>query len=118
VAPFTAEKPLSGFLGPGVLWTGDLAFEGRFRVDGTFRGRIFSEHLLEVGETGVVEGQIDVAEAVVSGRLSGTIHVKGQLLVESTGRIEGDLTVGQLVQRRGAEVKAKVTRNWEKVRRG
>lgn len=117
MAPFAVEKPIAGFLGPGVLWTGDLAFEGRLRVDGAFRGRMYSEDTLEIGETGTVEGQVDVAMAVVAGLLSGTIRVKGKLVVESTGRVEGDLMVGQLEQHRGAQMKAKVTRSWAKVKR-
>lgn len=111
---FAAQRPLTGYLGPGVLWTGDLVFEGRFRVDGTFRGRIFSEDLLEIGPTGIVEGQVDVSEAVVAGLLKGELRVRKRLLLESGGRVEGELIVAQVEQRRGASLKAKVTRTWER----
>ena len=44
--------PLTGYLGAGAVWSGDLSFEGRVRVDGTFKGRIYSEGILEVGASG------------------------------------------------------------------
>ena len=58
-------------------YEGDLSFEGRVRVDGLFRGRIFTEEILEVGEEGRIEGEVDAKILVVAGMVDGTIRVRG-----------------------------------------
>jgi cytoskeletal protein CcmA (bactofilin family) len=110
---FSPDAPLAGYLGPGSLWTGEIAFEGRLRVDGTFRGKLFSEQRLEIGPGGTVEGQVDVDEAVVAGVLKGRLRVRSLLVIETDGRVEGELIVGRIEQRRGATLQARVRRSWE-----
>ena len=98
-----AEAPLT-VMGPGTRWEGDLTFEGRVRVDGHFDGRMYTEDLLEVGTEGRIEGEIDVARAVVSGTVNGMLRVREHLLVESTGRIEGEIRYGKLCIESGGQV--------------
>ena len=43
------ELSLNAVMGHGAHYEGDLSFEGRVRVDGTFVGRIYTEDCLEVG---------------------------------------------------------------------
>jgi len=93
----TAQDPqqeLSALMGAGSSYEGDLSFEGRVRVDGHFTGRIYTEDCLEVGVGGVVSGECDVARAIVSGRIEGTIRVREHLLVEPGGCVDGKLDAG------------------------
>ena len=90
MARSTQEPPLT-VMGPGTHWDGDLTFEGRVRVDGTFEGRLYTEDMLEVGQEGRIEGELDVARAIVSGTIIGKMRVRDSLVMESTGRIEGHL---------------------------
>jgi len=100
--------PLNALLGRGATYEGDLSFEGRVRVDGLFRGRIFTEEILEVGEEGRIEGEVDAQTLVVAGMVDGTIRVRGVLRVEATGRLHGEVHTEKLVIREGAQVNAKV----------
>jgi cytoskeletal protein CcmA (bactofilin family) len=100
--------PLNALLGRGATYEGDLSFEGRVRVDGLFRGRIFTEEILEVGEEGRIEGEVDAQILVVAGMVDGTIRVRGLLRVESTGRLHGEVHTEKLVVREGAQVNAQV----------
>jgi len=102
--------PLTGLLGAGTLVEGDISFEGRLRIDGRFRGRIYSDDLLEVGEQGYIEGQVDVARAVVAGVVEGMLQVRDALEVESTAVIRGELVVARIRVAPGATVEAKVRR--------
>ncbi len=104
------QHPLMGLLGAGAVWSGDLSFEGRVRVDGTFKGRIYSEGILEVGLSGRVEGIVDVAEAVVSGVMDGRLRVREHLLVTDTGTVTGDLHVAHVKVEPGGRLEARVTR--------
>jgi cytoskeletal protein CcmA (bactofilin family) len=108
VAP--PQHPLMGLLGAGAVWSGDLSFEGRVRVDGTFKGRIYSEGILEIGVSGRVEGIVDVAEVVVAGTMDGRLRVREHLLVTDTGAVTGDLHVAHMKVEPGGRMEARITR--------
>jgi cytoskeletal protein CcmA (bactofilin family) len=78
------------------------------RVDGHFNGRMYTEDLLEVGTEGRVEGELDVARAVVSGTVNGKLRVREHLLIESTGRVDGVVDTAVLEVRPGATISATV----------
>ncbi len=85
------HEPGLTVMGPGTHYDGDLTFEGRVRVDGHFEGRMYTEDVLEVGLDGRIEGEFDVARAIISGTVDGQMRVREHLVVEATGRIEGKL---------------------------
>jgi len=91
-------------MGPGTKWDGDLTFEGRVRVDGHFEGRMYTEDVLEVGMDGFIEGEVDVARAIVSGKVDGALRVREHLVVESSGRIDGTLDAAVVDLRPGARL--------------
>jgi cytoskeletal protein CcmA (bactofilin family) len=99
-------RPLNALLGRGATYEGDLSFEGRVRVDGVFRGRIYTDELLEVGESGRIEGEIDAEELIVAGVVDGKVRVRGILTVESTGALLGEIDATSMVTRDGAKIKA------------
>jgi cytoskeletal protein CcmA (bactofilin family) len=103
----TPEPPLT-VMGPGTHWDGDLTFEGRVRVDGHFEGRMYTEDVLEVGTEGHIEGELDVARAIVSGSVEGKLRVRDTLVVEPTGRIVGHLDAAVVEIRPGAFMDAVV----------
>jgi len=96
------DPPLAALFGPGAHHQGDLSFEGRVRVDGRFTGRIYTEELLELGASGVIEGEADVARAVLAGRFSGRLRVRERLVLEPTAHVEGAADVGVLEMQPGA----------------
>jgi cytoskeletal protein CcmA (bactofilin family) len=65
---------------------GLLSFEGTTRIDGRLKGRIFSRHLLIVGPTGVIEGDLRVGSIIVYGKVKGTISAEQR--VEAKGKAE------------------------------
>ena len=106
------DRPLNGMLSTGTRMTGDLVFEGRFRLDGDFFGRIYSDDLLEVGASARIEGNIDVAEAIIAGFVDGDVRVRERLVIMATAEIRGELhTPERVVVKRGARIDAKVSRD-------
>ncbi len=103
-----APAPLAALLGKGARYSGDLTFEGRVRLDGHFKGQIHTEDVLEVGESGVVEGHVDAATLIVSGRVAGSIRATQRLIVTRTGNVSGDVDAAQLEVEVGARFDAKV----------
>jgi cytoskeletal protein CcmA (bactofilin family) len=102
------ERPLAALLGKGAQFGGDLTFEGRVRVDGTFRGRIYTEDTLEIGEPGLVDGEIDAAVLVVAGVASGQVRARDRLVLEATGRLLGQVDTPSLEVRPGGRIDAVV----------
>ena len=99
---------LAALLGKGARYSGEMSFDGRVRVDGNFTGRIFTDDVLEIGETGVVDGQIDAATLIVAGVAKGDIHARERLVVQPTGLLEGQVDARILEVWPGGRVNAQV----------
>ncbi len=95
-------------MGPGARYEGDLSFEGRVRIDGTFIGRLYSEDVLEVGPTGRVEGEAEVAHAVIAGVVEGSLRVRRRLVLQPTAVVKGRLDAGRLEVKPGARLEGEV----------
>lgn len=103
-----SEPALAGLLGKGAHYRGDLVFQGRVRIDGELIGKVTSDDLLEIGHTGRVEGEVDVAQLLVAGVVDGHIRVRERCTILETARILGRLETPWLDVRNGARIRADV----------
>lgn len=87
------QDDISGFLAEGTEIHGEVRFREVLRVDGKITGKVISEKELVVGETGEVEAEVDVGTLSVSGKVTGTLHVKEKVEIHPKGRVVGDLTI-------------------------
>src|ERR1044071_3446326 len=91
----TAAKHALGeittLLGRGASFEGKLTFEGTVRIDGRFKGEVFSDDVLVIGEGAIAEAEIDVGEIIVQGTVLGNIKAKRAIEVHAPGRIKGDI---------------------------
>jgi cytoskeletal protein CcmA (bactofilin family) len=108
VAGEPAGLPVTGWLGVGSTWTGDLVFAGRVRIDGTLVGSVRSEDLLDLGAAGRVEGEVHVAQALVAGVLVGRLHATERVTLLETARVSGEVECPWLDVRPGARLDATV----------
>lgn len=65
---------------------------------------MYTEDVLEVGMDGSIQGEVDVARAIVSGKVDGAMRVREHLLVETSGVIEGKLDAAVVEIRAGGRV--------------
>jgi cytoskeletal protein CcmA (bactofilin family) len=90
-----ARQPAAGeittLLGHGATFEGKLTFEGTVRIDGRFKGEVFSDGVLVIGEGAQVEAQIDVGEVIIQGTVVGNITAKRSIEIHAPGRMKGDL---------------------------
>src|SRR5678815_562117 len=82
---------ITTLLGRGASFEGKLTFEGTVRIDGRFKGEIFSDDTLVVGEGAIVEAEIDIGEIIVQGTIIGNIKAKRSLEIHAPGRVKGDI---------------------------
>ncbi len=96
------EHKITGFFDKDTEFTGDLTFQGSFRIDGHFKGTIVSDSVLVIGEQGKVEADIKVGCLVVNGEVKGTVQASDRVEVHSCGKIFGTITAPILVVQEGA----------------
>ena len=92
----TAAKPtalgeITSLLGRGSAFEGKLTFEGTVRIDGRFRGEVFSDDTLVIGEGALVEAEIDIGEIIIQGTVVGNIKAKRSIEIHAPGRVKGDI---------------------------
>lgn len=90
-AKHAAMGEITTLLGRGATFDGKLTFEGTVRIDGRFRGEVFSDDTLVVGEGALVEAEIDVGEIIIQGSVNGNIKAKRSIEIHAPGRVKGDV---------------------------
>ncbi|MBI5563015.1 MAG: polymer-forming cytoskeletal protein [Deltaproteobacteria bacterium] len=85
-----------------MLIEGKLTFADTVRIDGNFKGEINATGTLVVGEGGVVEGQIRVGSAVITGEIKGTLDASARVEIKSPGRVLGEMHTPNLIIGDGA----------------
>lgn len=92
-----------GWIGRGIEVKGDITFADRLQVDGKTNGKLTSDSgTLIVGESGQIEGQIDVGVCVVHGSVDGNLIARSKLEIRKTGRVHGDVITPVLLVEEGA----------------
>jgi cytoskeletal protein CcmA (bactofilin family) len=86
-----AAGEITTLLGRGAQFEGKLTFEGTVRIDGRFKGEVFSEDVLVIGDGAQVEATIDVGEVIIQGTVVGNIIAKRSIEIHAPGRVKGDL---------------------------
>ena len=86
-----AAGEITTLLGRGATFEGKLTFEGTVRIDGRFKGEVFSDDVLVIGEGAHVEAEVDIGEVIVQGTVVGNIKAKRSIEIHAPGRVKGDL---------------------------
>jgi cytoskeletal protein CcmA (bactofilin family) len=106
-----AKKPdgvLNGFLDEGSHFKGELTFDDTMRIDGKFEGTIRSDHLLIIGDTGVVEADVRVGSVSIDGTLRGTVVAREKIEIHPHGRVFAKLEAPVLKIEEGATFQGEV----------
>lgn len=84
-------KLVKGYLGPDFQMEGNISSRESIRIDGTYIGRVSSEHSVTVGALGKVKGQIEAPLIQVDGWVEGSLKASQLVEVLKNARIEGDI---------------------------
>ena len=84
-------------IGEGTSVKGDVTVEGSIQVDGEFAGGVDATDTLVVGETGKVDGDANVANAVIGGRMYGNVFASGKIELKRGSQLLGDIKTRGLV---------------------
>ncbi len=84
-----AGEASMSIIGPGMRIVGDLVTDGTVRVEGEIRGTIRATKAVVVGREGLVDGDIFTQDAVIGGRIRGSVVAESRLELQATCDIEG-----------------------------
>jgi cytoskeletal protein CcmA (bactofilin family) len=81
---------------------GKLQFEGTARIDGHFKGEIFTPDILVIGDEAQVTGQIEADVVVVSGQFTGDIFATQRVEIQAPAVVRGNIQTAILQVDEGA----------------
>lgn len=99
-------KSINTVIGRGSVSEGRFHIESGVRVDGVLKGEIVSSGMLIVGESGVIEADVRVREAFISGRIVGDLVAEEKVHLQAHATFIGKLQTKLLVVEEGALFKA------------
>lgn len=116
MSPASKAKPGVSVLSSDLTITGNVKTSGDIQVEGVVDGDIRA-HLLTVGESATIKGEIVADDIVVNGRVIG--RVRGlKVRLTSTARVEGDIIHKTIAIESGAHFEGSVQRQEDPLANG
>jgi len=89
------------FLGKDTRFEGKLRFQGTMRIDGHFKGEVSAQGNLIVGEGALLEGELRVTYASVSGEVHGDIIAEQRVDLRAPSKVFGNIQSPAVVMEEG-----------------
>ena len=105
------QTDLNGFLDSGSHLHGELRFDASFRVDGKLTGMVESQGDLIVGESGEVDGEIQVGQVFISGTVRGRVKAAKKIQIAPSGKLFAEIDTPALVIEDGATFEGSCSMN-------
>jgi len=94
---------------------GTLKFAGELTFEGKLEGEISSEGVLNLGETAVINGNINAQSVIVRGKVNGNIIAKEKIDIKAKSEMFGDIRATKLAIEEGVTFVGKTEVNPNKV---
>ena len=89
-------------IGPGMEVIGECSTDGTIRIEGTVQGIVRAGKAVVIGKDGLVDGDVITQDAVISGRVRGSLVAESRLELQATCRIEGEVRARRMQLEEGA----------------
>ena len=83
-------------IGAGTTLNGDVFSESDLRIDGIINGNVSSSAKVIIGNTGVVEGNVEGQHADINGKVLGNIIAKELLQLRGECNVQGNIAATKL----------------------
>lgn len=108
----STQKAVDGrrlVVGEGIALSGEIESCDVLIVEGTIEAALKGAKILEIAESGIFYGTVEIEEATIAGRFEGDLTVSGRLTIRSSGSITGSVSYKELAVEAGATLDGKVT---------
>lgn len=95
-------------VGNDILLKGEIATCDRLVIEGKVEATLNDVHTVDLAECGSFKGSANVVEAFISGLFEGDLVVTGRLVINSSGKVRGNVTYGEVEIERGGELSGQI----------
>ncbi len=88
---------ISGVIEKGCEFEGKLCFEGTLRIGGAFKGEIFTNDVLVIGEGANVQAAIEAGTVIINGEVTGDIIAKHRVEIHKPAIFRGNIATPSLM---------------------
>src|SRR5687767_15414694 len=91
-------NPNKNVLNSDVEIKGNLKFSGELVFDGKLEGEVNADGVLHLGESGVVNGNINCGAVIIRGKVNGNVIAKDKVELKSKAELFGDVRASKLAK--------------------
>lgn len=91
-------------IGPGMKVVGDCSSDGTIRIEGQVEGSVKAAKSVVIGKDGAVLGDVVTQDAIVAGRVNGSVAAESRVELQATCRVEGDIRSRRIKLDEGGQV--------------
>ncbi len=91
-------------IGPGMKVVGDCTSDGTIRVEGLVEGSVRAAKSVVVGKDGMVKGDISTQDAIIAGRVNGSVSAESRIELLASCRVQGDIRSRRVKLEEGGQV--------------
>ena len=96
-------------IGAGMRVVGDCTTDGTLRIEGTVEGTVKAGKAVVVGKDGLVDGHVETQDAVIGGRITGSLSAASRLELQATAMVDGEVRARRMQLEEGAILNGNVT---------
>ncbi|MDB6124901.1 MAG: Polymer-forming cytoskeletal [Pedosphaera sp.] len=111
----TTGSTSKNVLGADVEIKGNLKFSGELTFEGKLEGEIQTDGVLNLGDSAVVNGNINATSVIVRGKITGNITAKEKIEIKAKAELFGDIRASKLAVEEGVTFVGKTEVNPNKV---
>ena len=106
VAP--AHDGVISIIGAGMRIVGNCVTEGTLRVEGVLEGTVQAGKAVVVGKDGIVVGDITTQDAIIGGKVNGTVIAESRLELQATCVVDGEIRARRIKLDEGGQVNGEI----------
>ena len=107
-APATRKESGVTVIGKGITVKGELSGDEDVKIEGRVEGKIQLARNLLVGQSGVIEADVEAENINIGGTVTGNLTAQNKVEIVSSGTMIGDIKAPRVIVAEGAHFKGNV----------
>lgn len=104
---FKDNNHVNGLLDKGCNFEGKLTFDGVVQVNGDFRGEIYSDGTLVVGQNANIDAKVFIDTIIIDGNVQGSLEAKSKVELHRGGTLVANVQTRSFMIEDGGLFKGK-----------
>lgn len=95
-------------VGRDICLTGEISACDTLVVEGRVEAELSDSRTIEISETGVFKGEIEINVAEINGQFEGSLTARSRLVIHSKGSVKGRIRYTEIEVERGGKIEGDV----------